>query len=527
MSNKEMTVNRREAVKSVAVDGSEFWTGNSYLLMALLVGGLGLFSLFFGELIPAGGGVGYDGVRYADMVRSLDKMISEGSLSTYYARRTLPSAVVRTMLKFSDSQINDTHIIRGFELYNVALLMGVCWAWHRLAVHFSMSLGGRWIGFCGLFLSYQGSKQTFYDPVLTDVTALLVGILLLLFYVERRPLALLATAILGAFAWPVVTSICGAMLLLFLKADIPEHAVATSPLLESAKWVRAAKLGWMTLFVASVSGFGALGVLRFFAGAARSRTWHLEGLQVALTGLPSLVGAGFALVVLAGSVPFVRAVVASLHKTTMLSAALPLMALFVPWAIVRAIASPTLAPPVGLVVALRQLVLPPWGKFLMPVVSLTVFWGPTVLLLLLNWRAFCVQCRKMGPGVVAVVGMSLPLGLSGEPRQLTLAWPFFVCGAVCAIERMHKGASFKYVYPILAILFGQFWMKFNLAPWPTGNENASGFEFPQQIFFMHYGLSMGWWAYFIQSGVVGLCIVWLRRNVRSTTRGASLEHVAF
>jgi hypothetical protein len=141
---------------------------SSHRLMTTIVITLGMLNFFFGEIVPAGGGFGWDGVTYANITRNLESMISEGQLSNYYAQRVLPSAVVRSMLLLTGASFSDNNIIRGFECYNLILLFGASWVWKRLADNFSISLGGRWLGFCGLFLTYISSKQMFYYPVLTD-----------------------------------------------------------------------------------------------------------------------------------------------------------------------------------------------------------------------------------------------------------------------------------------------------------------------------------------------------------------------
>ena len=67
-----------------------------------------------------------------------------------------------------------------------------------------------------------------------------------------------------------------------------------------------------------------------------------------------------------------------------------------------------------------------------------------LLLITLYWKAFCVEARRLGPGVVAILGMSMLLGMVCEPRFLTVAWPFFVLALVLAFETSQTKASFKY-----------------------------------------------------------------------------------
>ena len=152
------------------------------------------------------------------------------------------------------------------------------------------------------------------------------------------------------------------------------------------------------------------------------------------------------------------------------------------------------------------------GKFLLPIVSLAVFWGPLVLLLLLYWKAFCIEARKLGPGFIAIIGLNLILAMNGEPRGSTLGWPFFVLGLVLALEKSSTKTSFKYTLGILTILFAQFWMKLTWVPW-SSQDFQGLLKFPKQLYFMHYGLWMSWWSYSIQLVVLILSAVWLHNSV--------------
>jgi hypothetical protein len=487
--------------------------------MVLIVLAMGLSYLFFGERVPAGGGLGWDGVTYAGMVRTLGSVLHNGMLSDYYAQRILPSAIVRGMLQLSGARLSDANIIRAFELFNLALLLGGCLIWRRLADHFSITLGGRWIGFCGLFLSFNCAKAIFYLPANTDVAALLIGLLLLLCYVEKRRVPLLVTAIIGAFDWQIA-SLCGAILLLFMEMETTE-AIVPSFVSDSSRSARIARFAWLAVLGVSLAGFGTVAGLATLVGTHRSQKLHFTGLEKVLTALPSLAGASLALVMLAGSLLLVSVALGKLRTIRFLSVVLALVAVMVPWLVVQAIGNPTLAnagSPSGVFLGI---VLPPGGKFLLPLVALTVFWGPMVLLLLVNWRNFCIEAQRLGVGFIAVVGMTLVLGLATEPRFVTLGWPFLVLGGVLAMERTTTASSFKYVWAALTIVFAQFWLKMNLAPWSPGIYDDLS-VFPKQVLFMHYGLWMGWWAYLGQFAFVALCIGWLRRAVRPGRRTESL-----
>jgi hypothetical protein len=503
---------------------------SSHRLMLLIVLVLGVLSFFWGEKVPAGGGLGWDGVTYADMVRNLGSMISGRQLSGYYTQRILPAAIVRGMLLLSGAPIDTGNIIRGFEVYNLILLAGACWAWKRIAGVFDLSLGGRWIGFSGIFVSYECSKQAFYYPVLTDVTALFVAMLLLLFYVEKKPLALFVTTVIGAFCWPVV-SFCGAFLLLFLTTELPKDVVAPASSERSRRMSRRVIRGGLVLLALSVIGYIIMALIgplpdspcnlpafvahaqQHFASYCTQRR-VLLGFELLITALPSIAGMLLALAMLVGSRKFVPAVLIGMRRAKPALIALAAAAVLVPFFLVKAASNPAIANEGSLKNLVIGAFLPPEGKFLLPFVTLAVFWGPVLLLMILCWKAFCVEARRLGPGVMAIMGMCMLLGLVGEPRFLTTAWPFLVLVFVQAFEKMRVKASFKYAFTFLTVLFAQFWMKINLAPWP-----ASPFEgiqdYPKQIYFMHYGLWMSWWSYCIQLVALILSAMWLHRTMRN------------
>ena len=502
---------------------------NSHRLMFLIVLALGLLNFFWGEKVPAGGGFGWDGVNYAQMVRNLNSMISGGQLSSYYAQRILPSTIVRVMLLFARLPMSNQNIIRAFELYNLTLLMGACWAWMRVANKFSLSLAGRWIGFSGIFVNFAVSKHAFYYPVLTDVTAIFIAMLLLLFYVERKIFALFFTTVIGAFCWPVV-SVCGAFLLVFMGTELPRSAVAPAPSTFNVKSLtisRLVRLSGLVVLTLSIIGYIVLVMLgpwsehacnvpTLMTNAMSPRTLTcnklLTGLERLFTALPSLFGLLVALAMLVGSGSFFQATLASLRKARLPLMVMAIAAVLIPFYMVKAISNPRIANVSSLFHLIKVAGLPPEGKFLLPIVTLGVYWGPLVLLLILYWEAFCIEARKLGPGVVAIIGISLTLSLVGEPRFMTVGWPFLVLGIVLALEASSTKASFKYVLAALTVLYAQFWMKLNLAPWLSPDYEEL-LTFPKQVYFMHLGLWMSWWAYCLQLVVLILSAIWLRKTV--------------
>lgn len=494
---------------------------SSHRVMTLLVLALGAFTLLLGDMVPVNDGLGWDGVMYATLTRNVFQMITDGQLNSYYAQRLLPSLVVRELLMLAHLPLENVNIIKAFFLYNWVLLVGASLVWKRIADCLTLTVMGRWLGFAAIFLNFEGAKQAFYYPVLTDVTALFVGMLLLLFYLQRRPLALLVTAVIGAFAWQVV-GLSGAILLFFLHANLSAQSISPAPgsaFGNSPRLLGKMSRAWLIALVAStIFVLIAFGVEEFLG--ARASAFHIKVLQAVgrvVTGMPSLLAVLFALALMVNSRACIAEVMTGLLRTEKRLVLMALAAIFIPWLVVRFISNPAVANPSGLGLVARLMLMPPNGKILLALVTNFVFWGPMIALLLIKWEQFCVEARRLGPGFMGVISFSLLLCLVTEPRFMTSAWPFFVLGGVLVVEKLGHRRPFFIVFAVLSLLLAQFWLKINVEPW-LGPADDSLKSFPKQLYFMHYGLWMNWTAYFLQLLLVGVSVLWMKKSLRPQQR---------
>lgn len=494
---------------------------NSHRVMTLLVLALGAFTLLLGDMVPANDGLGWDGVMYATLTRNVFQMITDGQLNSYYAQRLLPSIIVRGLLTLANLPLDNPNIVKVFFLYNWVLLLGASLLWKRIADCFTLTVSGRWLGFAAIFVNFSAAKQAFYYPVLTDVTALFVGMLLLLFYVQRRALALLITAIVGAFAWQVV-GLSGAILLFFLNFTLSAESIApaagTAPGNSPHLLARMSRVWLMSLVAAAVIVMIAYAVEKLLGPSAAPlliTVLHAGG-RVA-TGMPALLAVIIGLALLVNSRALVVEVIAGIKRIDKRLLIMALAAVLIPWLVVRLISNPAVANPSGLGLVAQLMVMPPNRKLLLSLVTNFVFWGPMILLLLIKWEAFCVEARRLGPGYMCVIGFSTLLCLVAEPRFMTSAWPFFVLGGVLMMEKMVDRRPFFIVFAVLTVLLAQFWLKINLAPWDA-NAYADLDTYPKQVYFMHYGLWMSWTAYFVQLLLLGAAVVWMKKSLRHQDR---------
>ncbi len=503
--------------------------------MLAIVLAFGLFNFFFGEKILLNEGLGWDGARYAEMVRRLPEMIHLGELNTYYAQRVAPLFVVRALMLLAGVSLAPSiNIIHAFEIYNLALLLLTCWLWHSLMTSVGLESRWRWFGFLSLFFSYEAAKQGFYYPVLTDITALLISVLLLRFYLSSRPFAILVTTVVGAFVWPFAT-VVGACLILLPRAGAQAPVANVASRVAKRPYTLYLWCGLAVVMAACGAVYAWLSnqypdaplrcnvpdvITTWFGGPTVTCTW-----SAFVTGIPSVLLMAAASLTLLVMCVRQWSVGTLWRAVSLYRVVLAVAAGVVPYVIVKLISNPALQPPSGIRALLEFMLLPPAGKFLLPFVTLGVFWGPMFLILMLRWTSASRALSTLGPGIAVSVALSLPLGLANEPRFLTLSWPFCIIGGLFVLRELDVGRRFATLFGALVLLTAQFWLPLNRLPWePIGTPPKS--DALTTTYFMHYGLWMEWFPYVAQGICIVVAMLWLNALMRKKTASTAVTGTA-
>lgn len=483
----------------------------------------------WGERLMIGNGLGWDGVTYAGLVRNLDDTLGRDLLGSYYAQRLLPPFVVRQALLLLHAPLSDRNIIVAFGVMNALLMLALAEIWRRICDMCALPVAGRWIGFTALFVNFQFSKQSMFYPVLTDVVALVLSALLLLLYLKRQRIGVALVGVAGAFCWPTLGITAAALLLAMPRAPVDACApVADVRLAVKRTWIVLAALLMAAIVVAvSPIGYGLCtasglpGLFEHLPGGVRAALARNDMrdacviAQQAATALPALTLAALAILVLCW--PLLRGVkVRAPSAFRIQSALLAIAVLALGWLGVRFLSNPAVPNPSGVVLLAKLVLLPAPGKLLLPLVSAASFWGPFVVFLALCWPRLSVAARSLGPGVAIVIAFTLPFGLVGEPRFLTTIWPML---ALLSATLLAEGRPRAVILVLLAasFLLAQFWLPLNLMPWVDRGGYDDLRLLPKQLYFMHYGLWMGWPAYLGQAVLFAALGVWLWRE-RGPTR---------
>src|SRR5665648_546361 len=175
-----------------------------YLQIALLIvfSLIGIFmQIYKNELVNFCNGFGWDGQVYGNLTLNYFNEIFEKGVDGYYIQRILPSSIVYVLMCIFKISFTTNNVIISFTIYNTLLILCACYIWGLIAIELKLSIKGVWLGYIGLFINFPILKLPFYYPVLTDITTLFLGLLIIYFYLKNNNLGIFITMVLGSFTW--------------------------------------------------------------------------------------------------------------------------------------------------------------------------------------------------------------------------------------------------------------------------------------------------------------------------------------
>ena len=431
-------------------------------VMLVLVFAWGLFSIFHGERIPAGNGLGYDGVIYADTAVYFPESVFRKHETDKRIQRFLPSAVVHYSLRSFKAPLTPINVVRAFQILNLALLLAAVLLYRSISAMLGLGFSARWIGFLGLFFNFANAKMIYFYPTLTDTAGFFLGVLLVYFFLKDSSVGLYLTALAGAFTWPSIP-FYALFLIAFKKTDRSHTAARAGFPVLGACFITGLLFFLMRWAFSSFGG-------SFFTGPGR---YPLDGTLPfdASLGLWSVLFLFFwvflALVYLLNDQRFYdwRLSFKEFRPgyTAGMLALFWLISRFVNFFSVSQANSPMKS---GYVfIALQNTLM---GSVTEPLIFLLghlVYYGPIVYLMLFYWKDLCRVVHEKGLGLTLLVFFSVLFVLPRpESRQALDLMPILVIFTAKAIDRVKLGGAEIAWFAALSIFSSKIWMDLNGAP---------------------------------------------------------------
>jgi hypothetical protein len=422
------------------------------LTLALL-----LFCCFGAERWRAGDGLGADGHRYGTYAQNFYQIVIREKVSTYYVQRVFPSAVVYSGLRALRLPRTIPVIIGAFLTLDVLMVLVLVWGWCCVSRELGISLAGKWLGWCALVVNYACLKWIPFYPVLTDTTALALGMLMLLAYLRRSTVALVALTFIGAFTWPTCLAI-GALLIVFPRQSEESEPTSVSPLVQyGLAGLVAAVVGVFIYLViqepisidrcslpadfsptfATQNLSAALGAAFVFLAIAcllrRSRQhWRLDFLaQRRWWGRVLLAGSLILVVVLLQDAM-------SSHRPEPIAGQVPTFMM-----LLRQTAYTSCMYP---------------GFFL---VTHVAYFGVAILLLLYFWPGACDEMNRVGRALPLVAALTVLLALNPQTRCLSNLFAMLLPFAIKAADRLVWDRRQVLALGAAAWLLSKMWIRLN------------------------------------------------------------------
>lgn len=452
------------------------------LAMVLIVLGFGLAAFVWGPIIPANGGYGWDGAVYGIITRDFHEAVFVKRVDAYRVQRVLPCGVVHYGLRLLGMPLDDAHIQRGFQVYNLAILLAGVFLWGAASRRMRLSKPATWVGFIGIFGNFAVMRMTFYYPVLTDTTAFALGLAALYAFVAERRAFLWLVGLAGAFSWPLVAPMV--LLLLFFPVSAARRATSDGrkPLLVTV------------LPAASVLVFT---LIRYAKGKIADNTvepWD--------DALPLSLALVFTYLLFATRGLFDRGTLRRLltfRKETRWSAAVAAVALVLAIVLVkRFVFVPGPAPGYTPKMFLTTTALLSVAKPAIFLVAHVVYFGPIVALAMLYWPRVCERARSYGLGAVGVIFAMLLLSITSESRHLLNFLPLAVAFTVASLDSAFK-PHHVWLFAALGLLTSKCWFPMGqpfVGFWPPGSQQ---YFLDNQHYFMSQGPWMSDGSYFLQA----------------------------
>ncbi len=472
---------------------------SSPLFYSCLLGGISLYfilSFIFAEKLQANNGLGWDGWRYADLVKNL---LDSKELDSYLIMRVIPSIWVHIVFKIFSIDSTPANIISGFEVLNlISILFGTFFT-KRIMEHFNIQPMLQVLGLLLLLVNYAVLNFTVYYPVMTDSTGFALGAALLYFYVKAESVNLWLVSLLGFFTWPTI-GFLGIILIVF-----PFHGKAKNEEEKSSKFI-----GYilpLTVFVYVVAvGFYLIYKSNDFKPMAYTlpldRT--LAPISITVLAFTALWWASWIKNFPVFSVEYIGKKI-SLHGVASVAFLVVVFLLF------KNLKELPASENFNHFILTRPQIILGLVKPFIVLVSHVNYFGAVLILLLVFHQTIQNKISALGLGFVLAIIFNLILfGIVSESRSLINLLPWFVVMLVVSIN--HLQFSFWMFFPALLLNFisSKIWMK-------IGNVSNSGFNpdgtiaFPYQKFFMNLGpwISTEMWLLFCIVFTVALLLQFL------------------
>lgn len=451
-----------------------------------------LLSVFNPEHIKVNGGYGWDGFYIYKAVLLHPALFFQQHLDSYVIQRSLPFMIMHYAMSLLHLKFTDANVVGAFLVYQ-ALALSVCiFLWWKISDELKLGVNGRWLGLMGMVVNYAMLKVPFYNPVLCDSAALMLGMTSFYFYLRGDTLKLLFISLCTLMVWPT-----GILFNIFLLAFPRTHdALALLP----GKLSQIAVVGICAI---------ALGVFSYFDYTPFSHPSNI--VQPIKWLLPVSLATAIAFLYVALNQLICRTpnpltqIPTALRRIGVLRISCILILIAAYLFLTRVMVS-NVIPVFSAEGFLRNFTYSATSRPGLFIPGQYVFWGPIVILIGLRFKTYCQQAASLGTGAFLALIFTLGLSLFSEGRALCNLYIFIVAPMALVLDKLPLKKDFALKFFAVSLLSSTIWL-------PNNSPDASITE-PSKFYYMHFGPWMSNSMYLLVSAAVIVLTVYLWLELR-------------
>ncbi len=431
----------------------------------------GIAYIALGEKLPVNDGLGWDGLRYADIMIGLD---SSAAIDSYRVMRIFPSTLLHGIFSVFGVAFSPDNIVLAFGLFNLLCIVTGLFFLKKIFLHLGLSLRTQVLGFVLIIFNHAFLKFIFYYPVLTDAAAFCLGVLLLYFYLKGQELNMVLVTLIGAFTQPLLFYL-GLVLLAF-----PSQREEVRPAGTSIQRL---------LSIVSVLFIGACVYYYIFSQGVVSEMENTLKLDQGLLWF-SIAGIGILYWFLPALLNNAELFRASywLRKLSINRILLCFFLLLCVLLVSHKINYRNVqGDGFGTADILRSTTLQGLTEPLIAPSAHAFFFGLVIVLMIVFWRSFCREAFAFGPGLMLSVLLAFYLfGNINESRRLICLFPWLAVLVLRVLDKQTLPSWFTGIVAVLSLVLSRAWLRIGYDI--NGGLDAAGtMDFPNQKFFMNLG----------------------------------------
>ncbi len=453
-----------------------------YSLLILILYSVGYY--FFGERIQVENGFGWDGTTYAAYAQNFWHEL-QYTQDLYHINRTLPSFVIYYALNFFHLNAQSPRVIvNAFTILNSFCFIGAGYLWFKIAQFKKFDISVYAIGFMSLFINYLYLKHNYYDPVLTDSTAVFLGMLSLSLYVRKQYFLLALSMIPAYFTWPIsIVLLCP--LLLF-----------TEPLEISSEINRTER--YSNIFLMIIFIYICI-KLTYKMGNAQIVGNSID-ISYPLLPYSILIASLFIYWVLLNSrvlVTFKQILKINYKTAIYFLFAFSICTTLYQWLESQIINFASVKMYFTIFDLFTISVLGAIARPGLFIVAHLAFWGPALVLIALLLKNILKESLHESYGMMLFVVATAFLALNSQTRQLDFNFPFMVYLLCLTLRKIPISKTALFYYFSTGLVVSKVYYYINQTPLV-----GDILKFPYQRFMMNSGTYMCWRGYIINSGLL-------------------------